>query len=61
MTAVMNIAYLLVHHIGKMNSAIIGCYTNPELRARVRKAMEASMALGDDEDLEDVDIEMEGV
>ena len=53
----MRIAYILVWHYKDNTSRIIGCYTNPELRARVR----AANVLEEDEALEDVDIEMEGV
>lgn len=54
-------AHLLVHHYGSdqgAQSMVIGCYTTPELRATVRKAVEAS--IDNLEYLEDVDIELEG-
>lgn len=57
----MKTAYLLVHHYGSdqgAQSIVIGCYTTPALRAIVRKGVEAT--LSSKEDLEDVDIEMEG-
>lgn len=57
----MKTAYLLVHHVGSQqfaSSTIIGCYTTPELRAIARRGVEATIS--EKEDLEDVDIEVEG-
>lgn len=56
----MKTAYLLVHHVAWNESKIIGCYTNPELRDRVRAGMLAAFPADSTEDLEDVDIPMEG-
>jgi hypothetical protein len=61
----MKTAYLLVHHYASLVleegtiSHVIGCYSTPELRARVRKGVEATMH--SIEDLEDVDIEVDRV
>lgn len=52
--------YLLVHHYGTLAGAstVVGCYPSEKMRATVRKALVATM--GDEKELEDVDIEMEG-
>lgn len=55
----MKTVHLLVHHYGD-TTRHIGAYASPELRTKVREQIEKSFSIQASEDLEEIDIEVEG-